>query len=390
MIKHPKKAVVYAWLAGFGLLCAFFIRPTLFQPVQPGVFEKTEKRLRALWLGAIAYHVDYATFPLISPAQKVATPLTTPIAYLTDAYADPFSAENKEKVAGLDIDGARAVGRVRVLYVLVLVFGLATVFLGVLPLKPWGLEQIMLLWVMFCLPVLVFAMLANLGPGLLGSISLALFLACPWGLFLFRKLSMETLLIFSLSVLMILIALYRQERMLLWVSVGIVGLGGARVVAASDALGRQWLEGWRKRKVSLALQLEVCALCLTIVAGLTSILMSDWIVREKRKAREIEFAGLPFTVISNHDFFLASSNGPDFLRDWREDDIFALMQARNERSVERYLDGRRYDPSNGTQSNGDYIIFSRRPEAPLKIDPFPQKIPVKWASSSKESAEEEL
>jgi len=133
---------------------------------------------------------------------------------------------------------------------------------------------------------------------------------------------------------------------------------------------------------------EVCALSLTVVAALTAILLSDWILREKIKAQEIESAGMPFRIASSPDFFVASSNGPDFLRNWREEDLFAVLKSQGEAAAENYLVTRRYDPSNGTASAGDYIIYARSPEPPLTIDPFPQKIQRQWAAVQDEGAED--
>lgn len=359
------KAVIHIWLASLAILTAFFIRPSLFEPLRPAAFDHTEKRLKALWIGAMEYHVDYASFPVIRPSETHRSALTSPIAYMSATFPDPFSIGNKAKAEELDVNGRLAMNRVRTLHVLVLLFGLAVVVLGVFPLKPWGVEQMVILLFMFCIPVLTLALLAHLGPEKMGTISLLLFLACPWALFIFKKLSIEALALFGLSALMMVIGLYRRDHGLLWTSVILIGIGGARVSMSSGALGKTWLEGWRARRVSLALQVEVSALCLTIVAGLTAILLSDWILRERKGAQEIEYSGMPFTVLSDSRFFLASSNGPDFQRDWSEGDFLRLLEKNGTQGAETYLTARTYDPTNGTTSAGDYIIFADRPDAPL-------------------------
>ncbi len=382
MLNKTERAVFYIWLGAMALVTAWFIRPSLYQPIEPTSFEKAEKRLQALRLGMYSYHVDYAAFPV---AKAAAPALSSPISYMTKLFNDPYSPENKEKLDKLDLQGEAALGRVRLLYVLALIFGLALVFLGVLPLRPWGLEQIVLLWLMFCLPVATLALVSRAGANVLGLASLGVLLAGPWALFIVRRLSLESLLFFMLSVVMIIIALKKQDHDLLWVAVALVGIGGARLAASSGALGKLWLQGWRTRNVSMALQAEICALSLILAAACTSILLADWVLRERAHVANLEKSGTPVAFLSQRDFFAASSNGPDFKRNWDSKELDALLKKKKLAAAEDYLRSRSFDPTNGVNSLGDYIVYARRPEAPTITASPVQKTSTAIARKQKKS-----
>jgi hypothetical protein len=337
-------------------------RPGLFRPPAPDESPLVEKRLRTVWFGMTHYFVDHGAYPAThSPEAGPPTALTTPIAYAQALSRDPYSTSAPVIVARLDPSGQRPVHRTSLVFAAL--FAARMIWILLVP-KRWAREKARRgadLWACALILSLWLAATQTLSPASLRLGVLCALGAGAFGLFSLRRLTQGALFLLGLLACGVVFCLLTEREVLLWAAAGAAGLAVVRTAVFYWTLGVRGAKGllgyYGASMPGRGFLFPLC-LYLTLCSCAAALILTQAHLNETEQIRALVRGPDPFACAARSDFFVVSSNGPDFRSEWRADVLFRLLDEEGPGAGEAYLRGRRYDPTNGARSRGDILLFA--------------------------------